>query len=111
MTTRQDGFDDLALAAITDGATPLVRAAVRRVWDLAAEFDIEDGYTIEPFAKRPVSRGDRIRREIATALLGLDDDAHPLIQPHDACQARGCEECEFTGCADAVRTTTIPDRQ
>jgi hypothetical protein len=73
MTTRQDGFDDLTLAAITDGATHLVRAAVRRVWDLAAEFDVEDGYTPDSLARRPVSRGDRIRREIATALLGLGE--------------------------------------
>jgi hypothetical protein len=52
---------------------PPLLAAMRKILEVAAEFDAEDGHVPTfPSLLRPVSRGDRVRRAILAGVIGED---------------------------------------
>jgi hypothetical protein len=66
----------------TANDVPALLAAARKVLEVAAEFDSEDGHVPQAAGLRqPASRGDRVRRAFLAGLGGEDGMAALILGP------------------------------
>lgn len=79
----KSNLEDTCLALLdTAKDIPPLLAAARKVLEVAAEFDAEDGHV--PHAadlRRPASRGDRVRHAFLAGLVGEDGIAAAIPDP------------------------------